>query len=112
MTNTATHDEYLKLHGYTMQRQEVQIKLFAGVTTYYQKRVDIDEYDMLIVEVTAHDYPRLPGGIRYEVSAQLNSTITMNVTLFTLFDKDLVQRLAGIERYIVRLAKAFVLEKL
>lgn len=66
----------------------------------------------LYIAVNAYDYPDLPGGIRYEVSAQMNGTITMNITIFTLFDHDLIERLPSIEHYIVRLCDDFSKEVL
>lgn len=103
-----THSDWLREMGY--------VRFMGALETPYQvlfqKKIEINHLDGLVINVNAFNHPNMPGGIRYEVEAQLSNTITMNVTIFTLFDGDLIERLPGIEDYVLRLQQAFSQEVL
>ena len=104
------HSDWLIDRGY--RRFDNRGMLFDSPDkVLFQKRFDTVSGE-LFIEVNVYDYPNLTGGIRYEVSAQLECTITMNVTIFTLFNNNLVERLPGIEYYIMRLHEDFSKEDL
>lgn len=94
------HSDWLLDRGY--RRFDNRGMLFDSPDkVLFQKRFDTVSGE-LFIEVNVYDYSNLPGGIRYEVAVQLNGSITMNVTIFTLFNNNLVERLPGIELIVLK----------
>lgn len=105
-----THSDWIVDRGY-IRHDNRGMATDSPNKVLFQKRFNTTEGE-LYINVNAWVYPNLPGGIRYEVEAQLNGSITMNVAIFTLFDNDLVLRLPGIENYVLRLQQSFSQELL
>lgn len=92
------HGSWLVERGYHRYKPVV---IERGALAVFSRRLE-DEYN---IGVRAYNTDWLEHGTRYEVEAQLYGDITMNITLFTLFDKDLQSRLAGIEAYVIELTE-------
>ena len=95
------HADWLKSQGY--QRHECnKLMPFSG-DCFYQKTIGND-VGINVIVYTPKGKHQLPGGTRYEITSQLQGTITMDISLFTLFEGNLQERLAGIEAYVIELA--------
>lgn len=97
-----THHNWLIERGYTFH-----VSKYPSIThceVFYQKA-----FDDLHVNVQVHDFAHYSDSrhFRYEIAAQLNGTLTMNVLVFTLFDGNLIDKLASVETYIQQLNLQF-----
>lgn len=97
-----THHDWLLQRGY--QFHTSKFPLITGSEVYYQKA-----FNGLYINVQVYDFTELMNTehFRYEIAAQLNGTLTMNVLVFTLFDGNLIDKLASIETYIQQLNLQF-----
>lgn len=93
-----THHDWLLQRGY--QFHTSKFPLITGSEVYYQKA-----FNGLYINVQVYDF--FNQGYRYEIAAQLNGTLTMNVQVFTLFDTTLIDKLPNVEAYIQRLNLQF-----
>lgn len=97
-----THHNWLIERGYTFH-----VSKYPSIThceVYYQKL-----FNDLHINVQVYDFTELMNieHFRYEIAAQLNGKLTMNVLVFTLFDGNLTDKLASVETYIQQLNLQF-----